>query len=109
MTLTKEKKDFVEKNFGVSTESEEETTYSIYVPLITTMYLSVEGKKGLNFWEVVDLVDRNDLMNADAEVHWEDIKTSWYSCGIKDAYIQDLDNDLEVDYCERPERKEVAK
>ena len=109
MTWTKEKKDFVEKNFGVSTESEEETTYSIYVPLRTTMYLSVEGKKGLNFWEVVDLVDRNDLMNSDAEIQWSDIQDAWHGEGIEDAYIQDLDNDLDVDYCERPERKEVAK
>lgn len=110
MAWTKEKKDFVEKHFGVSTESEipEYTTYSLCVPLRTTMYLSVEGKKGLNFWEVVDLVDDIDLMNSETEVDMGDIRDAMNDIGNW-TYIQDLDNQLDVDYCERPERKEVAK
>ena len=74
-----------------------DTTYHVIVPIQTGMIVEVEGRKGLKFWEVIDLIDRDDVATASVDYDWWDMKNGWRNID-ESTYVEDITNGIEVAY-----------
>ena len=75
----------------------EETNYQITIPVETYMIVDVAGRKGLKFWEVIGLIDRDDIATSLVDVEWDEMKDGWRNIDQR-TYVEDIDNDVEVCY-----------
>ena len=67
--------------------------YTLFVPLRTTMMISAEAPEGSSKKKILESVTRNDLMNADTEICWDDIKDSFRSVETEAVWGYDEEGD----------------
>ena len=74
----------------------EDVSYTIQIPVQTSITVTVEGKGGMTREEICDAITRQHLADSEGEMTWDDVKDAWRDGDIEGYIIED-ENGNEID------------